>query len=702
MSQLASQLKLWPAQRLPVLLQSEAAECGIACLGMVAGFYGHHLNIQQLRAEFGSSIAGCTMKDLVEFASRLALSGRALKLQPEALSKLQLPAILHWDMNHFVVLKSVRRGKLVIHDPARGERTLSLAEVSEHFTGVALELLPTQDFSQRPAEAGLRLRDFWSNISGLKRSVALILSLSLLLQLFTLVAPYYLQLVVDDVLLSADRSLLLVLALGFGLLLLFEISTSVLRAFVLLHFNSAMNIQMAANLLHHLIRLPLSYFEKRQIGDVLSRFGSLQQVRELLTSGVMEAVIDGLMAVAILAVLLWYSPLLCLIVLMALLCYGIVQLLMYHQYRKVSEQQIVAQAQVQSHQIETVRAMQTLKLFSAEAKREASWQHLYVVAANRGIQLGVFNLSFQHINKLLTGIEHVLVIYFGALLVLDGGFSTGMLFAFIAYKSQFMERMSRLIDKGLALKMLNLHFARLADIVATPREDKQGGVAQREIVLSGQISVDNLSFAYSSTGALVLQQISLDVAAGESVAVVGPSGCGKTTLLKLMLGLFTPQQGEVRVDGVPLSQLSLACYRNQIAAVMQDDQLLSGSIRDNICFFADEPDDDWAQQCAKLAAVHDDISRMPMAYHSLIGDMGSALSGGQKQRILLARALYRRPKILFLDEATSHLDMATEAVVSSALQQLQITRIIIAHRPETIASADRVLTLPALQQGVGR
>lgn len=699
MSQLASQLKLWPAQRLPVLLQSEAAECGIACLGMVAGFYGHHLNIQQLRALFGSSIAGCTMKDLVEFASTLALSSRALKLEPQALGKLQLPAILHWDMNHFVVLKSVRRGKAVIHDPARGERTLSLAEVSEHFTGVALELLPTQDFSQRPADKGLRLRDFWSGISGLKRSVALILTLSLLLQLFTLVAPYYLQLVVDDVLLSADRSLLLVLALGFGLLLLFEISTSVLRSFVLLHFNSAMNIQMAANLLHHLIRLPLSYFEKRQIGDVLSRFGSLQQVRELLTSGVMEALIDGLMAVAILAVLLWYSPLLCLIVLIALLCYGVVQLLMYHQYRKVSEQQIVAQAQVQSHQIETVRAMQTLKLFSAEAKREASWQHLYVAAANRGIQLGVFNLSFQHINKLLTGIEHVLVIYFGALLVLDGGFSTGMLFAFIAYKSQFMERMSRLIDKGLALKMLNLHFARLADIVATPREDKQVSGAQRELVLSGQISVDNLSFAYSSTGAPVLQQVSLDVAAGESVAVVGPSGCGKTTLLKLMLGLFTPQQGEVRVDGVPLSQVNQACYRNQIAAVMQDDQLLSGSIRDNICFFADEPDDSWVQECAKLAAVHEDISRMPMGYHSLIGDMGSALSGGQKQRILLARALYRRPKILFLDEATSHLDMATEAVVSGALQQLQITRIIIAHRPETIASADRVLTLPALQQG---
>lgn len=333
MSQLASQLKLWPAQRLPVLLQSEAAECGIACLGMVAGFYGHHLNIQQLRALFGSSIAGCTMKDLVEFASRLALSSRALKLEPAALGKLQLPAILHWDMNHFVVLKAVRRGKVLIHDPARGERTLSLAEVSEHFTGVALELLPTQDFSQRPADEGLRLRDFWSGISGLKRSVALILTLSLLLQLFTLVAPYYLQLVVDDVLLSADRSLLLVLALGFGLLLLFEISTSVLRAFVLLHFNSAMNIQMAANLLHHLIRLPLSYFEKRQIGDVLSRFGSLQQVRELLTSGVMEALIDGLMALAILAVLLWYSPLLCLIVLIALLCYGVVQLLMYHQYR---------------------------------------------------------------------------------------------------------------------------------------------------------------------------------------------------------------------------------------------------------------------------------------------------------------------------------------------------------------------------------
>ena len=688
----AAKLTWWSGQRLPLVLQTEAAECGLACLAMVSGFHGYHTDLNELRQKFELSIEGCTLLDLMKFAERLELTSRPLRIELADLAALSTPCILHWDMNHFVVLKEVKGDRCVILDPAVGERNMPVAEVSKHFTGIALELLPTTDFSSKESVSKLGLSDFWSKITGFKRSLLLLLSLSLLLQLFTLIAPYYMQLVVDDVLLTSDDNLLIILAVGFSLVLLFEVTTSTVRSFVLLHFGNSLNIQMASNLFHHLIRLPLGYFEKRHIGDVLSRFGSLNQVRELLTTGLIETLIDGVMALAILVVIFIYSPQLSMVVLAAVALYALFRLAVYHKVRHITEQKILADSKEQSNFIETVRAIQTIKLFGAEVKREGGWQNLNVEATNKDMQLGVFNISFQTCNRLLFGLENILVVYLGAKLVLAGGFSTGMLFAFIAYKSQFMERMARLIEKAIQFRMLNLHFERLGDVALTKKEQVYPEQDQPH-QLAGQLEIRGVSFAYSDVTEPVLSQVSLSIKAGESVALVGPSGCGKTTLMKLMLGLLQPKQGTILIDGIPLAQLGLAQYRSQIAAVMQDDQLLSGSIRDNIAFFDDSFDMERIVACARMASIAEDIAKMPMGFNSLIGDMGSALSGGQKQRILLARALYRQPRILFMDEATSHLDTKTESFVSQAMQQLSITRVIIAHRPETIASVDRVIEL---------
>lgn len=699
MQSLVDKLQFFSSQRLPVIQQTEAAECGLACLAMVAGFHGFHASLTELRTQFNLSLQGATLLDLMNFAEHLQLTGRPLRIELEQLELLQLPAVLHWDMNHFVVLEQVKGNRCVIIDPARGRLTLSLAEVSNHFTGIALELQPTADFQQKVQGERLRLRDFWSSVTGLKRSLTVLLALTLLLQIFTLAAPYYMQLVVDDVLLSADRNLLLVLAIGFALLMVFDAFTTALRGFVILHLGSALNLQMAANMFHHLVRLPLSFFEKRHIGDVLSRFGSLGKVKDMLVNGMLEALIDGLMALTILVVLFWYSATLAAVVCGALALYLLVRLMLYPRYREAIEQEILAGAKEHSHQIETLRAMQTVKLFGAEANREGQWQQLYVDVINQNIRVGMFNMNYQLSNKLISGLENILVVYLGARAVLDGGFSTGMLFAFMAYKTQFIERSIRLIDKFIQFRMLELHFERLADIALTPVEVISGaGRSPHEV--KGTLAVQHLSFRYSDNAPFVINQLSLQIRAGESVALVGPSGYGKTTLLKLMLGMLQPSAGQVLVDGIALEQLDQRHFRAQIASVMQDDQLLSGSIRDNICFFADQIDDEWLHQCARMAAIADDIDKMPMKYATLIGDMGSSLSGGQKQRVLIARALYRRPKILLMDEATSHLDPQTEAAVNHAIRQLQITRVIIAHRPETIAAADRVIDLQqlALQQ----
>ena len=677
---------------LPLIMQSEAAECGVACLAMVTGYFGYKTDLTELRQKFVVSIEGCTLLDLMQFAERLHLTGRPLRLELEQLQQLALPAILHWDLNHFVVLKEVRKGHCVIHDPAFGYRKMTLSEVSDHFTGIALELRPTVDFSKKESTSRLRLADFWAQIHGLKRSLGLLLVLSVMLQLFTIASPYYLQLVVDDVLLTADTPLLLVLALGFGFVLIFETLTHWLRGFLLLHFGNSLNVQMAVNLFHHLIRLPMSYFEKRHIGDVLSRFSSLHQIKELLTTGVLESIIDGLMVVVVLAVMLVYSLQLSIIVVISMLIYTAVRLVMYAAYRQASEQQIQASAKESSHKIETLRAMQTLKLLSGEHRREAAWQHLQLESTNQDLRIGAFNISYQMANRLISGIENIIVVYLGALLVLDGGFSTGMLFAFLAYKTQFIDRASRLVEKLIQFRMLSLHMDRLADIVRTKKEVLQPE-QQTQHQLAGGLEMQAVTYRYSDTSAPIIDGISLTIQPGESVALIGPSGCGKTTLMKIMLGLLDPQSGSVLLDGHPLPRIGLSQYRSQIAAVMQDDQLLSGTIRDNIAFFQQHVDMAWVETCARLAAIDPDIQRMPMGYNSLIGDMGAALSGGQKQRILLARALYQRPRILFLDEATSHLDGMTEHAVSAAIRQLNITRVVIAHRQETIATVDRVIDL---------
>lgn len=685
-------LKFSGAKRLPVILQTEAAECGLASIAMVAAYHGYKTDLTALRQAHEISLKGASLEELMQIADKLKLSTRALRLDMEHLPKLKTPCILHWDMNHFVVLKKVSKNSVEVHDPGLGYRKYTKEEFSKHFTGVALELSPTEEFKSTDTRVNLKLSDFWSKVTGLKSTLGKVFLLSLLLQAFAIASPYYMQLVVDEVILSFDQNLLAILAVGFGLLMLIEMMTGAVRSVLLLHFGNLMSIQLGANLFHHLLRLPLQYFEKRHIGDVVSRFGSLQQVKDLLTKGVIEALIDGVMAIATLIMIFLYSPKLSFVVLAAIAVYAVIRIAMYRPLRVMSEEVIVNQAKEQSNFMETVRGIQTIKLFGREVQRQSVWHNKYADSLNAGIRVGHLNIGYEAINKVIFGLENVLVVYFAAMLVMDGDLTIGMLFAFMAYKRQFVGKMASLIEKIIEFKMLSLHFDRLADISLTEKEGyMQGEVSSKAI--SGAIELQGVTYRYNSKEAPVFKELDLKIKAGESVAIVGPSGCGKTTLAKIMLGLFEAETGKVQVDGVDIRQIGLSKYRSQIAAVMQDDQLLSGSIADNISFFDPELDMLKVEWAAQIAAIDKDIMSMTMGYNTLVGDMGAALSGGQIQRLLLARALYRKPKILFMDEATSNLDTKLESSVNDAVKNLDITRIIIAHRPETIASADRVIEL---------
>ncbi|HHA2745110.1 peptidase domain-containing ABC transporter [Stenotrophomonas sp. SMYL89] len=676
------------------VIQSEAAECGLACLAMVASHHGNNIGLRELRRRHALSLKGATLAQIIETGGALGFRCRPLRLDLEHLSQLQLPCIAHWDLNHFVVISKVRRNGVTVLDPAFGKRRLSLDEVSRHFTGIALELHPTAEFRATPRPPAVSLAQLTGKIDGLWKALALLLLLSVALQVFVLIAPFFMQWTVDQALIAHDKDLLTVLGTGFALALLLQVCIGQIRGRAVIYLSNRLNLQWTGNVFRHLLRLPLDFFEKRHLGDVTSRMSSVQAIQRTLTTSFVEAFVDGLMAVVTLGMMLLYNWKLALVTLLAVALYAIARACAFAPFRRGTEKQLIAGARQESHLLESIRGVQSVKVAGRDSVRQAGYFNLMNETVNHDIWLAKFGLSFGGANQLLFGLERIAVIWLGALLAMENVFSVGMLIAYLAYKDQFSQRIGTLIDKWVEFRMLRLHGERLSDIVLAEPESLPSNAS--DLLPDGiRIEVEGLGFRYAPGEPWVLRNCSFVVDPGESVAIIGPSGCGKTTLIKILLGLLQPTEGEIRIGGVTLSKVSVSEYRRMIGAVMQDDQLFAGSVSENIAFEDDHHDEARVREAAELAAVHDDIAAMPMGYNSLIGDMGTTLSGGQKQRVILARALYRKPQLLFLDEATSHLDVARERLVNEAVRQLELTRVIIAHRPETIASADRVLIMHA-------
>ncbi len=680
-------------RKLPLILQTEASECGLASICMIANHFGNQADLATLRRRFGMSLKGATMRELIRIADQIGFATRPLRLELEELGQLRTPCILHWDMNHFVVLASADAKTVTIHDPAMGIRTMPTAAAGRHFTGIALELIPTAKFETASAAPRVRGSQLVGHISGLKRSLSYLLGMAGAIEVFAIISPLFLGLVIDHALVSADRDLLVTLAVGFVLLLFLRTAIETMRRWMMLGLNASLKVQSRANLLSHLQNLPVTYFESRHLGDIMSRFGSQEVILQAVTSDLIEAVLDGFMAIITLIIMFMLAPGLTGIVLAGASVYAALRWVTYTPLRQATAEAIVWGGRRDSHFLETMRGIRTIKLFNAQGDRRAQWLNLLVETVNRQLTAEKLRLVFRTVNSLLFGIMAILVIWLGASKVLDGAISTGLLIAFIAYKDQFLGRLTELINKVVDLTMLRLHAERLADIALTEGERNSELADAPANMSSIKIELRHVSFRYGEQEPWILDDVSFKILAHESVAIVGPSGGGKTTLLKVLAGLLQPTQGEILINDVPLSQIGVAAYRSMLGVVMQDDHLFAGSISDNICFFNDRPNQPLIEDCAMLAAVHDDIAAMPMGYSTLIGDMGTVLSGGQKQRILIARALYRWPALLLLDEATSHLDVAREKTVNASLKLSGITRIIIAHRPETIRSSDRVIEL---------
>lgn len=678
-------------QKLPMIFQTEAAECGLACLAMVAGYYGHRSDLPSLRERFSISLRGTTLAHLLRFAERLELSGRPLRLELEDLPYLKTPCILHWDMNHFVVLKKATRRRVVVYDPALGMRRMSYGQASDHFTGVALELTPTPAFVPKDESNPLRLRDLTGRISGLKRALGQIFALAAALELFSLVSPLFLQFTVDKVVARGNRDLLMTLGIGFMLLVGLQAGLGALRSWTTLYFGTALKIQWYANLFAHLVRLPVSFFEKRYFGDIMSRFESAENIQRTLTNNFIEALLDGIISIFMLVVMFIYSRELALVVVISVLLYALLRNIAYRPLRGSMEDQITRMARQQTHFIETLRGIRTIKVFGREDSRRTNWMNLLVDTTNAQVATEKLNIIFKAANVLIFGLQSVAVVWLGVLLVLRGGFTIGMLFAFVAYQEQFKLRVTTLVDRMFDFRMLSLQVQRLSDVVRAKPEPISID-SPSESRSEASIEVKSLYFRYSDAEPWLLQNVNLTIEPGECVAIVGPSGAGKSTLLKLMAGLLQPQSGDVLINGHSVCT-SRASVLGKVGFVLQDDSLFAGTVSENIAFASDVADVARVEECARLACLHDEVMAMLMGYNTLIGDMGNALSGGQQQRLLLARALYQQPSILILDEATSHLDVPTEQRISAMLAELHMTRVFAAHRPDTVAIADRVISL---------
>ena len=674
-------------RRTPVLLQAEAHECGLVGIAMISAYHGRHLDLADLRSRGLASSRGATLNDLAAIAEAEGFKTRGLRLELEHLRELAAPAILHWDLNHFVVLTKVRGNHVWIHDPALGRRKLRLQEVSKHFTGIALELKPAPGFQLQAPAPRLRIWDLWRGFEGLNLSLAHIFALSMLLQITLVAAPLQVQWVIDEGVAFADAELITLLALGFLCVLAIQLAAQMFRGWLVARLTQLVAFEFARNLFGHMLRLPLDWFEKRHLGDLTSRFGSLGPIKDALTQGLVTVCVDGIMALAMLAMMLGYDASLAGIVLAACALYTLCRLAQTPSLMRTSMDEIHAGAKAETSFLESMRSMPAVRAYSQERGRMELWQNHQALTLNAGLRLAKLFLIGDGARSLIFGVETIAVIYLGAQHILAGELSIGMLFAFLSYKNSFTGRFGDLVAQALELRLLRVHLERLSDpYSATPELSTKPPPAEP---VAGELRLAAAGFRYGEREPWVLRDVCLDIPPGAFVAIVGPSGGGKTTLLKMLLGQTTPTVGEATVAGRAIDGDWRQRYRLSTGCVLQDDALFAGSLAANISLFDSNLDFAKLARACQLAAVEELIASLPMGFETLVGDMGSALSGGQMQRILLARALYRAPNFLFLDEGTAHLDPVTKDKIHQVIANLDCTRVVATHDPELAALADQ-------------
>lgn len=674
--------------KLPMIFQDEISECGLACLAMIAGYFGKGRSLRALRKTCQMAATGASVKQLMQAAETMQLRCRPLKFDIEDLSQLSLPVILHWDMDHFVVLNKLSRNHIVIHDPAVGVRKYRKQELGIHITGIAIEVYPQSSFSKEAESPQYSLTDLFQPTPSFKRAITQVFALSLLIQLLSLSSPLYLQLVIDQGLVKGDMELVLLLAVLFFMVIVAKSLAGYFRGIVLLQFSNQLGFQIIGTTFSHLLSLPLSYFEKREMGDIVSRFSSLENIKQLVTQDMVTVIVDGLFSLITLLLLFLYSPMLAVITIVFVSIFAGLRFALVPLEKSRRQEVLVTNATQQSRFMENIRSIVVTKNYAIEKERETDWQGDYADYINSGYKLGQFQLGMVTAQGLVFGLDNIITIYLGSSLVYEAELTIGQLLSFIFLKQHFANSISAMLPKLAEIRLMKLDLERIADITLEKPECSATTQPLFKRNIQGNFEVDGLCFRYSAEGDFLINDLSFSLGEGQSLAILGKSGCGKSTLLKLLLKLEKCQSGDIRVGGINLDHIDTKLYREHVSAIMHGDTLLSGDLSFNINLGNGPLNENRLLSACTTAGIYDEICALPMGFNTQVGEMGNAFSAGQIQRLLLARAIYRQPKILLLDEALSHLNNELAEEIFLRLADMNVTVILATHNPNLARHAD--------------
>jgi ABC-type bacteriocin/lantibiotic exporter with double-glycine peptidase domain len=682
-------------QRVPVVLQLNAVECGAACLAMILGYHGRRVRLTDCRDICGAGRDGTTAQTLAKAARSFGLRVRAFSVEPKDFEHLSLPAIAHWQFNHFVVVERWSPKQVDIVDPGAGRRRLSPAEFEAGLTGVVLTFEPGIHFKRVRERANPPWRTYAATMlraPGAASLLTQVFGASLCLLILGLALPLFTKVIVDRVLPLRNVGVMGILAAGLVLAVAAQAMAACLRGTLLLSLRSRLDTQMMLGFFEHLLSLPFKFFQQRNSGDLLMRLSSNTMIREALTTQSLSAILDGGLVIGYLAILAAQDGLFCALASGAGLLQIALLLATARLRADLNQRELAAQSESQSYLVEALSGVAALKASGAEDHALEHWSSLFSTELNAALRRGQLSVVVDSITTMLRVLSPLLLLWVGTFEVLHGRMSLGTMLALIALASAFLEPLSSLVANGQRMQLAAAHLDRISDVLnAEPEQDPR--IVEAAPRLRGHIEFRNVSFRYDPNAPFVLRNISFSIEPGQKTALVGKTGSGKSTLAMLLLGLYEPAEGDILIDGVSLRTLNYRAIRSQFGVVLQEPFLFSGSLRHNIAFGQPGMGFDAAMEAAQLAEIGDDIEQMPMGYETRIAEGGTGLSGGQRQRVSLARALARKPTVLVMDEATSHLDVVTESRVETNLSALACTRIVIAHRLSTICDSDQILVL---------
>jgi ATP-binding cassette, subfamily B, bacterial len=684
--------KIW-RKRVPVLLQMSEVECGLACLAMLLSYHGRETSISELRTQYGASRDGVSALNLVKAARACGMIARAVSLRHNDFKNVTLPAIIHWQFNHFLVVERWTPDLVTVVDPASGRRQMTEEEFSGGFTGIVLMLEPGMDFHRRKVSSPLSLSMY--AIQALRQAPGALLQVilaSIFLQAIGLIPPFMTEVIIDKIIPLHLNNAMLLLGVGMLVLIFSQGFMSLLREWLLIYVRARIDTHMMLSFFEHLLLLPYSFFQQRSTGDLLTRMGSNTIIRDTLSGQLISTFLDGSMVILYLCILMIAAPIFGILALAIGLLQVLVILCIYRPIASLAAQELTAQGKSQGYMAEALAGIATLKAAGAEYSAHDRWTNLFFDQLNISTRRSYLSTVASTILLILQVFAPMSLLWIGAIQVLNGSMTVGTMFALTSLATSFLTPLSSLVSSGQQIQLVKAHLDRLADIMtAEPEQEIQG--IQSPPQLGGYIRLEDVGFRYSTDSPRVLHSINLNIIAGQKVALVGRSGSGKSTLGKLLLGLYLPTEGQIYYDGLALPELQYQEVRRQFGVVLQESAVFSGSIMENILFNNPAMGKEYAVQAAQMAAIHEDIVKMPLGYETLVAEGGSALSGGQRQRLSLARAIAHHPAILLLDEATSNLDVVTEQIVAQNLEALPCTQIIIAHRLSTVRNADVILVM---------